>query len=78
MIAGTTEGGHDYEIEAKCVKRRVLVDYEAEDSSEVDVKEGQLVKVYKRYASWSYVSREDNGERGWVPSWYLSGATDSE
>lgn len=74
----TTEGGHDYEIEAKSVQRRVLVDYEAEDPSEVDVKEGQLVRGFKKYAGWSYISMEDDGDRGWVPSWYLSGATVSE
>lgn len=32
----------------------VLMDYNKKSSDEIDVKEGQNVRVYKKYSHWSY------------------------
>jgi hypothetical protein len=49
------------------------VDYDAEHSTELTVREGDVIRVYKNYNHWKYVEIEASGERGWIPGWYVSG-----
>jgi hypothetical protein len=65
----------------------VLMDYEGKSSDELTLKEGEKVKVYKKYCHWSYTYviidiyvvdvmlicsiKQDTGERGWVPAWFI-------
>ena len=65
----------------------VLMDYDAKSSDELTLKEGEKVKVYKKYCHWSYTYvqapnihekradmcriKQDTGERGWVPAWFI-------
>ncbi|CAD6578322.1 MAG: Adaptor for signal transduction [Tremellales sp. Tagirdzhanova-0007] len=49
----------------------VLMDYEAKASDELTLKEGEKVKVYKKYCHWSYTIKQDSGDRGWVPGWFI-------
>jgi hypothetical protein len=62
------------------------MDYEGKSSDELTLKEGEQVKVYKKYCHWSYTYvslvdaikiglmsriKQDSGERGWVPAWFI-------
>ncbi|OCF38560.1 hypothetical protein I317_07670 [Kwoniella heveanensis CBS 569] len=49
----------------------VLMDYEAKEDTELSLKEGDRVRVYKKYCHWSYTIRSETGERGWVPAWFV-------
>ncbi|OXB38574.1 hypothetical protein LQV05_002572 [Cryptococcus neoformans] len=49
----------------------VLMDYVSKGDDELTLKEGEKVRVYKKYCHWSYVIRNDTGERGWVPAWFV-------
>ncbi|GFZ43211.1 hypothetical protein JCM24511_00930 [Saitozyma sp. JCM 24511] len=49
----------------------VLMDYAAKGGDELTLKEGQHVKVYKKYCHWSYTIKTETGERGWVPAWFI-------
>ncbi|ORY21850.1 hypothetical protein BCR39DRAFT_552741 [Naematelia encephala] len=49
----------------------VLMEYEAKGDNELTLKEGDKVRVYKKYCHWSYTIKEDSGERGWVPAWFI-------
>jgi protein STE50 len=44
-----------------------LADYTAKGEEELDLLKDDLLRVFKRYNHWSYVVREDTGDRGWVP-----------
>lgn len=55
----------------------VLREYYTKGDGEVDLVMGDLVKVYKRYSYWSYIVQE-NGDRGWVPSWFLGKASSDQ
>ncbi|WWD18066.1 hypothetical protein CI109_102513 [Kwoniella shandongensis] len=46
----------------------VLMDYEAKGDDELTLKEGEQVRVYKKYCHWI---KSDTGERGWVPAWFV-------
>ncbi|ODO11919.1 hypothetical protein I350_00703 [Cryptococcus amylolentus CBS 6273] len=48
-----------------------LMDYKAKSDDELALEEGEKVRVYKKYCHWSYVIRNDTGERGWVPAWFV-------
>ncbi|TYJ55870.1 hypothetical protein B9479_003393 [Cryptococcus floricola] len=48
-----------------------LMDYKAKGDDELALEEGEKVRVYKKYCHWSYVIRNDTGERGWVPAWFV-------
>lgn len=50
-----------------------LRDYQTKGDGEANLVTGDSVKVYKGYNNWSYVV-QDNGNRGWVPSWFLGKA----
>lgn len=61
------------------------MDYEGKSSDELTLKEGDKVKVYKKYCHWSYTYvhcscleatltdriKQDTGARGWVPAWFI-------
>ncbi|GHJ87582.1 hypothetical protein NliqN6_3984 [Naganishia liquefaciens] len=47
-----------------------LMDYDPKGEDELALKKDELLRVFKRYAHWSY-SIKQNGERGWVPSWFV-------
>lgn len=49
----------------------VLMDYVAKDENELTLKEGQKIRVYKKYCHWSYSIMEETGERGWAPAWFI-------
>ncbi|KAL1406181.1 hypothetical protein Q8F55_007869 [Vanrija albida] len=49
----------------------VLMDYVAKDENELSLKEGQKIRVYKKYCHWSYSIMEETGERGWAPAWFI-------
>ncbi|WWC66584.1 uncharacterized protein I206_100487 [Kwoniella pini CBS 10737] len=50
----------------------VLMDYEAKGDAELSLKEGDMVRVYKKYCHWI---NSETGERGWVPAWFVGKAT---
>ncbi|CAK9782107.1 hypothetical protein CC85DRAFT_308208 [Cutaneotrichosporon oleaginosum] len=59
----------------------VLMNHTSKDTHELTIKEGEKVRVYKKYCHWSYSIKEDTGERGWVPAWFvgkLTGAGERE
>ncbi|ORX34205.1 hypothetical protein BD324DRAFT_637089 [Kockovaella imperatae] len=59
----------------------VLMDWEAKADDQVNLREGDRVRVYKKYCHWSYTIKQDTGERGWVPAWFIgkhSSSTNSE
>ncbi|KAB5594827.1 hypothetical protein CTheo_1806 [Ceratobasidium theobromae] len=45
--------------------------YHVKGDEELDLLKDEYVRVFKRYNHWSYAVKESNGERGWVPSWYI-------
>ncbi|KAG8733305.1 Adaptor for signal transduction [Ceratobasidium sp. 423] len=45
--------------------------YHVKGDEELEVQKDECVRVFKKYNYWSYVIKESNGERGWVPSWYI-------
>ncbi|RXK42458.1 hypothetical protein M231_00012 [Tremella mesenterica] len=49
----------------------VLMDYGPQGEDEVALREGEKVRVYKKYCHWSYTIKQDSGERGWVPAWFI-------
>ncbi|WWC58399.1 uncharacterized protein I303_100939 [Kwoniella dejecticola CBS 10117] len=50
----------------------VLMDYEAKGDAELSLKEGDKVRVYKKYC---HCINSETGERGWVPAWFVGKAT---
>ncbi|VDC00981.1 unnamed protein product [Peniophora sp. CBMAI 1063] len=48
-----------------------LMDYKKKGDEELDLSKDDALRVFKRYNHWSYAVKEDGGERGWVPSWYI-------
>ncbi|KIJ55679.1 hypothetical protein M422DRAFT_151475 [Sphaerobolus stellatus SS14] len=51
-----------------------LMDYSKKGEAELDLKKDDLVRVFKRYNHWSYAVKEEGGQRGWVPSWFIGKA----
>lgn len=49
----------------------VLMDYTAKNENELTLREGERIRVYKKYCHWSYSIKEETGERGWVPAWFV-------
>lgn len=47
-----------------------LKNYHTKGDGELALITGDLVRVYKVYNNWSYAIKE-NGDRGWMPSWFL-------
>ena len=47
------------------------MDWEAKADDQVTLREGDKVRVYKKYCHWSYTIKQDTGERGWVPAWFI-------
>jgi len=49
-----------------------LMDYRKKGGEEeLDVVKDDALRVFKRYNHWSYAVKEANGERGWLPSWFI-------
>ncbi|KAF8920801.1 hypothetical protein CPB85DRAFT_1548605 [Mucidula mucida] len=48
-----------------------LTDYKKKGEEELDLHTDDLLRVFKRYNHWSYAVKEDGGDRGWVPSWFI-------
>ncbi|TFK51710.1 hypothetical protein OE88DRAFT_1658295 [Heliocybe sulcata] len=48
-----------------------LMDYEGKGEEELDLMKDDALRVFKRYNHWSYAVKEEGGDRGWVPSWYI-------
>ncbi|TDL24017.1 hypothetical protein BD410DRAFT_838533 [Rickenella mellea] len=48
-----------------------LTDYRKKGEEELDLVKDDLLRVFKRYNHWSYAVKEDGGDRGWVPSWFI-------
>ncbi|KAI0027479.1 hypothetical protein K488DRAFT_81113 [Vararia minispora EC-137] len=48
-----------------------LMDYKKKGDEELDLAKDDALRVFKRYNHWSYAVKEDGGDRGWVPSWYI-------
>ncbi|OCH87509.1 hypothetical protein OBBRIDRAFT_759549 [Obba rivulosa] len=48
-----------------------LMDYKKKGEEELDLAKDDNLRVFKRYNHWSYAVKEESGERGWVPSWYI-------
>lgn len=51
-----------------------LMDYKKKGEEELDLVKDDAVRVFKRYNHWSYAVKEDGGDRGWVPSWFIGKA----
>nr|ODO02574.1 protein kinase regulator [Cryptococcus depauperatus CBS 7855] len=49
----------------------VMMDYEAKGDDELSLEEGERVRVYKKYCHWYVLIRNETGERGWVPAWFV-------
>jgi bZIP factor len=47
------------------------MDYKKKGDEELDLFKDDVLRVFKRYNHWSYAVKEDGGDRGWVPSWYI-------
>ncbi|QRV88982.1 VTS1 RNA-binding family SAM domain protein [Ceratobasidium sp. AG-Ba] len=45
--------------------------YHVKGDEELELMKDEFVRVFKRYNHWSYAVKESNGERGWVPSWFI-------
>ncbi|KAH6915837.1 protein kinase regulator [Coprinopsis sp. MPI-PUGE-AT-0042] len=52
-----------------------LMDYRKKGDEELDLNKDDLLRVFKRYNHWSYAVKEDGGDRGWVPSWFIGKVT---
>ncbi|EJD07639.1 uncharacterized protein FOMMEDRAFT_101010 [Fomitiporia mediterranea MF3/22] len=52
-----------------------LMDYRKKGDEELDLVKDDLLRVFKRYNHWSYAVKEDGGDRGWVPSWFIGKVT---
>ncbi|CDZ97390.1 Sterile alpha motif, type 2 [Phaffia rhodozyma] len=50
----------------------VLMDYASGRPEEMSLKKDETVWMFKRYSHWSYAVKNGTGERGWVPSWFIS------
>ncbi|PVF99872.1 hypothetical protein CPB86DRAFT_846078 [Serendipita vermifera] len=48
-----------------------LMDYRRKGDEELDLIKDDALRVFKRYNHWSYAVKENNGDRGWVPSWFI-------
>jgi len=48
-----------------------LMDYKKKGDEELDLFKDDVLRVFKRYNHWSYAVKEEGGDRGWVPSWYI-------
>ncbi|KAH9935908.1 uncharacterized protein BXZ73DRAFT_45294 [Epithele typhae] len=48
-----------------------LMDYKRKGEEELDLQKDDCLRVFKRYNHWSYAVKEDTGDRGWVPSWFI-------
>ncbi|KAH8111008.1 hypothetical protein DFH11DRAFT_708600 [Phellopilus nigrolimitatus] len=48
-----------------------LMDYRKKGDEELDLVKDDLLRVFKRYNHWSYAVKEEGGDRGWVPSWFI-------
>ncbi|EIW79224.1 hypothetical protein CONPUDRAFT_127146 [Coniophora puteana RWD-64-598 SS2] len=48
-----------------------LMDYQKKGEEELDLAKDDALRVFKRYNHWSYAVKEDGGDRGWVPSWFI-------
>ncbi|KAI0766906.1 hypothetical protein BD413DRAFT_142824 [Trametes elegans] len=48
-----------------------LMDYKKKGEEELDLQKDDSLRVFKRYNHWSYAVKEESGERGWVPSWFI-------
>jgi len=48
-----------------------LMNYIAKGDHELILARGDVLRVFKRYNHWSYAIKEETGERGWVPSWFV-------
>ncbi|KIY52853.1 hypothetical protein FISHEDRAFT_69322 [Fistulina hepatica ATCC 64428] len=48
-----------------------LMDYKKKGEEELDLQKDDALRVFKRYNHWSYAVKEEGGDRGWVPSWYI-------
>ncbi|TFK74933.1 hypothetical protein BDN72DRAFT_600023 [Pluteus cervinus] len=48
-----------------------LMDYKKKGEEELDLAKDDALRVFKKYNHWSYAVKEDGGDRGWVPSWFI-------
>jgi len=48
-----------------------LMDYKKKGEEELDLVKDDTLRVFKRYNHWSYAVKEEGGDRGWVPSWFI-------
>ncbi|KAJ7585035.1 hypothetical protein C8J56DRAFT_1027479 [Mycena floridula] len=48
-----------------------LAAYKPAGEEELELVKDCPVRLFKRYHHWSYAVKEDNGDRGWVPSWLI-------
>ncbi|KAI0331446.1 hypothetical protein GY45DRAFT_1345273 [Cubamyces sp. BRFM 1775] len=48
-----------------------LMDYKKKGEEELDLQKDDALRVFKRYNHWSYAVKEESGDRGWVPSWFI-------
>lgn len=48
-----------------------LMEYRKKGDDELDLQKDDSLRVFKRYNHWSYAVKEDTGDRGWVPSWFI-------
>ncbi|KAJ7576885.1 hypothetical protein C8J56DRAFT_1007330 [Mycena floridula] len=48
-----------------------LMDYKKKGDEELDLMKDDALRVFKRYNHWSYAVKEEGGDRGWVPSWFI-------
>ncbi|KAI0343196.1 hypothetical protein BDW22DRAFT_1356795 [Trametopsis cervina] len=48
-----------------------LMDYKKKGDEELDLAKDDSLRVFKRYNHWSYAVKEESGDRGWVPSWFI-------
>ncbi|KZT65738.1 hypothetical protein DAEQUDRAFT_676212 [Daedalea quercina L-15889] len=48
-----------------------LMDYRKKGEEELNLAKDDYLRVFKRYNHWSYAVKEETGDRGWVPSWFI-------
>ncbi|KIP10010.1 hypothetical protein PHLGIDRAFT_28697 [Phlebiopsis gigantea 11061_1 CR5-6] len=48
-----------------------LMDYTKKGDEELTLAKDDSLRVFKRYNHWSYAVKEESGDRGWVPSWFI-------
>ncbi|KAF8201936.1 hypothetical protein K438DRAFT_1905634 [Mycena galopus ATCC 62051] len=69
--SGSGSSGSDLSIISMSFPGIALMDYKKKGEEELDIVKDDALCVFKQYNNWSYVVKEEGGDRGWVPSGFI-------